>query len=73
MIALEENNKDAMYEYAVKLGMSVANSVEEVRFGNDEVRNEFVRIIDMNDGIYDIFEYFLGNDFLTKFMKGAYY
>lgn len=32
MLALERNNKDDMYEYAVKLGMSVANSVEEVRF-----------------------------------------
>lgn len=70
MIALEKNNKDDMYEYAVKLGMSVANSVKEVRFKNSEVRDEFVRIIDMNDGIYDIFEYFLGNEFLHKFKKG---
>ena len=31
MIALEENNKDAMYEYAVKLGMSVANFINHVR------------------------------------------
>lgn len=68
--ALEENNKDDMYEYAVKLGMSVSNSVKEVRFENSEVRNEFVRIIGMNDGIYEIFEYFLGNEFLNKFKKG---
>lgn len=70
IFALENNVKDDMYEYAVKLGMSVANSVKEVRFENSEVRSEFVRIIGMNDGIYEIFEYFLGNEFLNKFKKG---
>ena len=63
--ALEMNNKSEMYTYAVRLGLSSANSVRRIKFENEGVRQEFKRLVKVN-GVLDLIGYFLGVDFVSK-------
>ncbi len=68
--ALEMNDKSKMYTYAVKLGLSSSNSVKRIKFENENVRQEFKKLVKVN-GVLDLIKYFLGIDFVSKLMDSV--
>jgi len=68
--ALEMNNKSEMYTYAVRLGLSSANSVRRIKFENEGVRQEFKKLVKVN-GVLDLIGYFLGVDFVSKLIDSV--
>ncbi len=71
--ALINNDKDRMYEYGIKIGKDTASSCPAVILRNEDVRNEFRRLIDMNPKILDVLGNFVGENFCIKLLKALDY
>jgi len=69
LVASEGNDKDSMYTYALKLGLSSAYSTKAIKFQNENVRKEFKKLVKV-EGVLDLIEYFLGKDFIFKLRVG---
>ncbi|MGI5898035.1 MAG: hypothetical protein ACOX6Q_02645 [Candidatus Dojkabacteria bacterium] len=67
--ALKRNYKDEMYVNGVMLGKAVASSCKSINFSNEEVRGEFRRIIKKLPEILNVFEYFLGKNYVDNLTK----
>ncbi len=68
--AVKENYKDGIYCNAVVLGREVGESCSSIRFSNPAVRSEINRIISQVPEVLKVYEYFLGEDFVDKLIKG---
>lgn len=68
--SLFENDKDTMYEYACKLGLSIASSCERVEFQNKEVKRAFKKIVDRYPKIYDVLLQCVGENYVKRLQEG---
>lgn len=68
--SLFENDKDTMYEYACKLGLSIASSCKRVEFQNEEVKGAFKEIVDRYPKIYDVLLQCVGENYVKRLQEG---
>jgi len=68
--SLYENDKDMMYEYACKLGISIANSCKSVEFQNKDVKDAFRNIVTRYPKIYNVLSECVGENYIKRLQEG---
>ncbi len=68
--SIKENDKDTMHDTACIIGVQVGISTKVVNIKHKAVREAMNYLLDENPGIFDVLEYFVSKDFVTKFKRG---
>jgi thymidylate kinase len=61
--ALEDNKKDEMYEYSLKIGTRIASTCEDFIINDGEVQKKYYMIFKKLPEIYEVLEEYLGGPF----------
>lgn len=69
--SIKENDKDTMHDTACVIGVQVGMSTKFVNIGHKEVREVMANILNDNPGVFDVLEYFISKEFVTKFKAGV--
>lgn len=69
--SIKENDKDTMHDTACIIGVQVGMSTKLVRIKHKAVREAMKKILQDNPGVFDVLEYFISKEFVTKFKAGV--
>jgi len=69
--ALNDNDKDTMHEYGMKIGEEIGLSCKEFRLNDEEVRKAFSKILKKDPAIFLVLERYLGDNFATKISEAV--
>lgn len=70
--ALRANDKDTMHDTACLIGVEVGKTCKIVRFKNKAVRTAAEKIVNDNPDVLKVFDYFIEDNFSTKFVKAIH-
>lgn len=71
-VSLAVNDKQGMYESSSLISQNVVNSVKEIGWYNEGIRNEVKKLLDTYDSILLLLERIYGEEFVLKFLKSVY-
>lgn len=70
--ALNENDKDTMHEYGIRIGEQIGSSAKEFLLKNKEVQEKFCKIIKKEPDILLVLERYLGKKFKNIVVESTY-